>query len=77
MFFYVNAVPRIDVSELSSILYCSPIVVLLLGRVFLGEHLTIWDILASIFSLTGMTMITKPPFVMSLIYQQDNSTTDE
>lgn len=48
---------------------------MLMGRVILGEVLVKWDILACIFSLTGMLMVIKPPIIVNLLPWTDGTAT--
>ncbi len=72
---FLIAMPKLDISEITSIYYCSPIASMLMGRLILGELLVKWDILACIFSLAGMLMVIKPPIIFNLLPWTDGTAT--
>jgi drug/metabolite transporter (DMT)-like permease len=61
--FFVYAVSRISLSEMNSILYLSPICVLLSGVIIMGDKLVLLDICTCFFSFLGTLMVIKPPFI--------------
>jgi drug/metabolite transporter (DMT)-like permease len=60
------AIQRLNISEVTSIVYMAPIVSMLLGRLLLNEKLVKIDMLICVFSLGGSLLVIRPPMLLNL-----------
>ncbi|XP_072523250.1 solute carrier family 35 member G1 isoform X2 [Salminus brasiliensis] len=57
------AVLQIPLADASVIMFSNPVFTALLAWIFLKERCTIWDFIFTIFTLTGVILIARPPFL--------------
>jgi len=55
------------ITEYYSILYTTPLVVLVASRVFYNEWLSYYDYLGMVFAIAGAILVIKPPLIFELI----------
>jgi drug/metabolite transporter (DMT)-like permease len=58
--FFVNALRSLPLAEATALVYSTPIIVVLLGRLVLGERLTQARIAFVVLGITGMLLIVQP-----------------
>ncbi|KAM9336655.1 solute carrier family 35 member G1 [Symphorus nematophorus] len=61
LFFY--AVQQMPLADATVIVFSNPVFTALLAWIFLKERCTIWDCAFTIFTLTGVILIARPPFI--------------
>ncbi|XP_034050422.1 solute carrier family 35 member G1 [Thalassophryne amazonica] len=61
MLFY--AVHQMSLADATVIMFSNPVFTSLLACIFLKERCTIWDCIFTIFTLTGVILIARPPFL--------------
>ncbi|XP_041828992.1 solute carrier family 35 member G1 [Melanotaenia boesemani] len=61
MLFY--AVQQMPLADATVIMFSNPVFTSLLAWIFLKEKCTIWDCVFTVFTLTGVILIARPPFL--------------
>ncbi|XP_030018993.1 solute carrier family 35 member G1 [Sphaeramia orbicularis] len=61
MLFY--AVQQMPLADATVIMFSNPVFTSLLAWIFLKERCTIWDCVFTVFTLTGVILIARPPFL--------------
>uniref|UniRef100_UPI0037E748F5 solute carrier family 35 member G1 n=1 Tax=Semicossyphus pulcher TaxID=241346 RepID=UPI0037E748F5 len=61
MLFY--AVQQMPLADATVIMFSNPVFTSLLAWIFLKERCTIWDCVFTVFTLTGVILIARPPFI--------------
>ena len=64
---------RLPVGDAATIIFCSPIFVMIFSHIILKEHCGIYRVFVISFLLAGVVLIAKPPFLMKLIFKNDNT----
>lgn len=57
------AVLQMPLADATVITFSNPVFTSLLAWIFLKERCTIWDVMFTIFTLTGVVLIARPPFL--------------
>ncbi|XP_061612185.1 solute carrier family 35 member G1 [Phyllopteryx taeniolatus] len=57
------AVQQMPLADATVIMFSNPVFTSLLAWVFLKERCTIWDCIFTVFTLTGVILIARPPFL--------------
>ncbi|KAL7857545.1 hypothetical protein SRHO_G00164440 [Serrasalmus rhombeus] len=57
------AVFQMPLADATVIMFSNPVFTALLAWVFLKERCTIWDVIFTVFTLTGVILIARPPFM--------------
>ncbi|XP_052425985.1 solute carrier family 35 member G1-like [Carassius gibelio] len=57
------AVLQMPLADATVIVFSNPVFTSLLAWIFLKERCTIWDVVFTIFTLTGVILIARPPFL--------------
>ncbi|KAI5617660.1 solute carrier family 35 member G1 isoform X1 [Silurus asotus] len=57
------AVLQMPLADATVITFSNPVFTSLLAWIFLKERCTIWDVIFTIFTLTGVVLIARPPFL--------------
>ncbi|XP_035514514.1 solute carrier family 35 member G1 [Morone saxatilis] len=57
------AVQQMPLADATVIMFSNPVFTSLLAWVFLKERCTIWDCVFTVFTLTGVILIARPPFI--------------
>ncbi|KAL7869852.1 hypothetical protein AOLI_G00138400 [Acnodon oligacanthus] len=57
------AVLQMPLADATVIMFSNPVFTALLAWVFLKERCTIWDVIFTVFTLTGVILIARPPFI--------------
>ncbi|XP_066518691.1 solute carrier family 35 member G1 isoform X2 [Hoplias malabaricus] len=57
------AVIQMPLADATVITFSNPVFTALLAWVFLNERCTVWDVVFTIFTLTGVILIARPPFL--------------
>eukprot|EP00094_Tigriopus_californicus_P012395 TCALIF_11982-PA protein Name:"Similar to SLC35G1 Solute carrier family 35 member G1 (Homo sapiens)" AED:0.17 eAED:0.17 QI:0/0.66/0.25/0.75/1/1/4/34/446 len=64
---------RLPVGDAATIIFCSPIFVMVFSHVILREHCGLYRVLVISILMMGVVLIAKPPFLMKMIFQNDNT----
>ncbi|XP_051523172.1 solute carrier family 35 member G1-like isoform X1 [Myxocyprinus asiaticus] len=57
------AILQMSLADATVIMFSNPVFTALLAWIFLKEKCTIWDVIFTIFTLTGVILIARPPFL--------------
>nr|XP_001341822.1 solute carrier family 35 member G1 isoform X1 [Danio rerio] len=57
------AVLQMPLADATVIMFSNPVFTALLAWIFLKERCTIWDVVFTVFTLTGVILIARPPFL--------------
>ncbi|XP_049320987.1 solute carrier family 35 member G1 [Astyanax mexicanus] len=57
------AVLQMPLADATVIMFSNPVFTSLLAWIFLKERCTIWDVVFTVFTLTGVILIARPPFL--------------
>ncbi|XP_041671418.1 solute carrier family 35 member G1 [Cheilinus undulatus] len=57
------AVQQMPLADATVIMFSNPVFTSLLAWIFLKERCTIWDCVFTVFTLTGVILIARPPFI--------------
>ncbi|XP_026078908.1 solute carrier family 35 member G1-like [Carassius auratus] len=57
------AVLQMPLADATVIMFSNPVFTALLAWIFLKERCTIWDLIFTVFTLTGVILIARPPFL--------------
>lgn len=57
------AVQQMPLADATVIMFSNPVFTSLLAWIFLKERCTIWDCVFTVFTLTGVVLIARPPFI--------------
>ncbi|XP_036428058.1 solute carrier family 35 member G1 isoform X1 [Colossoma macropomum] len=57
------AVLQMPLADATVIMFSNPVFTALLAWIFLKERCTIWDVIFTVFTLTGVILIARPPFL--------------
>ncbi|XP_036936827.1 solute carrier family 35 member G1 [Acanthopagrus latus] len=57
------AVQQMPLADATVIMFSNPVFTSLLAWIFLKERCTIWDLVFMVFTLTGVILIARPPFI--------------
>ncbi|XP_067285714.1 solute carrier family 35 member G1 isoform X2 [Pseudorasbora parva] len=57
------AVLQMPLADAMVIMFSNPVFTALLAWIFLKERCTIWDVIFTVFTLTGVILIARPPFL--------------
>lgn len=57
------AVQQMPLADATVIMFSNPVFTALLAWIFLKEKCTIWDCVFTVFTLAGVIMIARPPFI--------------
>ncbi|XP_031416683.1 solute carrier family 35 member G1 isoform X2 [Clupea harengus] len=57
------AVQQMPLADATVIMFSNPVFTALLAWIFLKERCTIWDVVFTAFTLTGVILIARPPFL--------------
>lgn len=57
------AVQQMPLADATVIMFSNPVFTALLAWIFLKERCTIWDAVFTVFTLTGVVLIARPPFL--------------
>ena len=63
---------RLPVGDAATIIFCSPIFVMIFSHVVLREHCGLYRVFVIVLLILGVTLIAKPPFLVKLIFPNDN-----
>eukprot|EP00095_Tigriopus_kingsejongensis_P009182 snap_masked-scaffold145_size311916-processed-gene-2.8 protein:Tk09182 transcript:snap_masked-scaffold145_size311916-processed-gene-2.8-mRNA-1 annotation:"transmembrane protein " len=64
---------RLPVGDAATIIFCSPLFVMVFSHVILREHCGLYRVFVISILMAGVVLIAKPPFLMKLIFQNDNT----
>ena len=64
---------RLPVGDAATIIFCSPIFVMIFSHVILREHCGIFRFLVIGLLLIGVVLIARPPFLQQLLFRNDNT----
>ncbi|XP_056626556.1 solute carrier family 35 member G1 [Triplophysa dalaica] len=57
------AILQMPLADATVIMFSNPVFTALLAWIFLKERCTIWDVVFTVFTLTGVILIARPPFL--------------
>uniref|UniRef100_A0A3Q3WLQ3 Solute carrier family 35 member G1 n=1 Tax=Mola mola TaxID=94237 RepID=A0A3Q3WLQ3_MOLML len=57
------AVQQMSLADATVIMFSNPVFTSLLAWIFLKERCTIWDCVFTVFTITGVILIARPPFI--------------
>uniref|UniRef100_H3BCF8 Solute carrier family 35 member G1 n=1 Tax=Latimeria chalumnae TaxID=7897 RepID=H3BCF8_LATCH len=61
LFFY--AIQQMPLADATVIVFSNPVFTAIFARIFLKEKCTLWDLFFTVFTLTGVIIIARPPFL--------------
>jgi drug/metabolite transporter (DMT)-like permease len=64
---------RLPVGDAATIIFCSPIFVMVFSHVLLKEHCGIFRLFVIALLMFGVVLIAKPPFLNRILFGNDNS----
>lgn len=64
---------RLPVGDAATIIFCSPIFVMVFSHVILREHCGLFRFLVIGMLMVGVILIARPPFLQHLIFNNDNT----
>ncbi len=64
---------RLPVGDAATIIFCSPIFVMIFSHIILREHCGMFRLLVISLLMIGVVLIAKPPFLNRLLFGNDNS----
>lgn len=73
IFFIFTSFSRLPLGDSTSILFSSPIIVMIISMFLLKEHCGVFRVVASASLLTGVILISKPPLIFG---RQDSESYD-
>lgn len=64
---------RLPVGDAATIIFCSPIFVMIFSHIILREHCGIFRFIVICMLMMGVILIAKPPFLNRILFGNDNS----
>lgn len=64
---------RLPVGDAATIIFCSPIFVMVFSHVILREHCGLFRVLVIAMLLVGVVLIARPPFLQKILHLDTNS----
>lgn len=64
---------RLPVGDAATIIFCSPIFVMIFSHIILREHCGLFRLLVICLLMIGVVLIAKPPFLNQILNGNDNS----
>ena len=64
---------RLPVGDAATIIFCSPIFVMIFSHVVLREHCGLYRVFVILLLIIGVILIAKPPFLVKLLFPNDNT----
>ncbi|KAL9958165.1 hypothetical protein ACROYT_G035141, partial [Oculina patagonica] len=73
MFFVIYAVKHMPLADAKVIFYTSPVFTAILGRIFLKESVSKFDVIAMVLSIGGVVLIGRPTFLFGSLDKTSSS----